>query len=140
MDNIEYLKEYSGGALIPEKKDVRNYKYESIARATIQKENIEYPISFKLWTSGIKNQQDKSTCVAHAMATIKETQEYYDTGLSTEISTLWYYGYRLPNHYCGDGMYATQCLETAQKIGGLYEKDFPYNLDYRRNKESIICG
>lgn len=137
MDNIEYLQKYSGGVLIPEKKDVRNYKYESIARATIQKENIEYPISFKLWTSGIKNQQDKSTCVAHAMATIKETQEYYDTGLPTKISTLWYYGYRLPNHYCGDGMYATQCLETAQKIGGLYEKDFPYNLEYKSAKNII---
>ena len=41
MDNIEYLQKYSGGVLIPEKKDVRNYKYESIARATIQKENSE---------------------------------------------------------------------------------------------------
>ena len=47
MDNIEYLQKYSGGVLIPEKKDVRNYKYESIARATIQKEDIDVSLKPK---------------------------------------------------------------------------------------------
>lgn len=130
MDNIEYLKKYGGGALVPEKKDTRNYKYGNIASATMAIEKIDYPTSFRLWTPKVKNQQDKGTCVAHSMATIKEIQEYYDTGLETQISTMWYYGYRLKDHWQGEGMYATQCLEVAQKVGGLYKKDFPENFSY----------
>lgn len=136
MDNLEYLKKYAGGALIPEQQDTRNYKYGMIAGAKVN-EVKDYPESFKLWTSGIKNQQDKSTCVAHAMATIKETQEYYDTGFPTKISTLWYYGYRFKEHHHGEGMFAQQCLEVAQKVGGLYETDFPFNLDYK-SAENIV--
>ena len=76
MDNLEYLKKYAGGALIPEQQDTRNYKYGMIAGAKVN-EVKDYPESFKLWTSGIKNQQDKSTCVAHMTQDCQQKLVHY---------------------------------------------------------------
>lgn len=129
---MDYMK-LVGGYIFPESKDFRNYKYSAIVNRSAN--NITYPCAFRLWTLNIKNQKDKQTCVAHAMATIKETQEYYDTGAKKEISTAWYYGCRTDDQYQGEGMHITECLYNARKFGGLYISEFPENYTYENAKK-----
>ena len=79
MDSIKTtrLKNLTGGCIL-RKEHPLDYKYGIVSGVSETPTVVTYPMTFRLWTSGIKNQQTKNTCVAHALATLKETQEYYD--------------------------------------------------------------
>ena len=92
-----------------------------------------------MWDSPIKNQLTKSTCVAHALASAIEIMQHYDTGSREEISTSWFYGYREQDDYQDEGMYISEALETARKIGGVPKILMPDNLGYNESR-TIISG
>lgn len=97
-------KKYGLGCL-KDNYDGRDYIYSPTpASATT------YPIGYMLEKMSIKNQQTINSCVAHACATIKEIQEYYETGIKKEFSVGWIYGYRLSNQHQGIGMYPREAM------------------------------
>lgn len=98
---------------------------------------VSYPVGFQLEPMPIKNQQTISSCVAHACATIKEIQEYYETGIKKQFSVGWLYGYRLPNHYQGEGMYAKDALAMLVNYGNVLYNDFPENFEYSKIKTLV---
>lgn len=124
---IEQMQKLTGGALI-RNKSPSDYDYPNIARSTIN--STIYPTTFRLWTSGVKNQQDKGSCVAHACATMKETQEYYDTGDKHKFSVGWIYGFREDYHWQGEGMYIMQAMHMLKNYGAVLAKTLPDNLEY----------
>lgn len=126
MSNVEQFKKLTGGYLKPSSPNFLAYQYSSVAK---QQTNI-FPKSFRLWTSPIKNQQTKSSCVGHALSTLKEIQEYYDTGEKKDFSVGWIYGYRLPDQYQGEGMYIGEALSNLKNIGAVHKKYIPDNLAY----------
>lgn len=97
----------------------------------------ELPSTFRLWDSPIKNQQTKSTCVAHALASAIEIMQHYDSGGRDQISTSWFYGYREPDDFQEDGMYISEALEMARKIGGVPKSLMPDNLNYKESLSII---
>lgn len=126
--NKKRLKDLTGGCLLREP-HLSDYKYNIVSSSNSQ--NVgNFPSNFRLWTSGIKNQQTKSTCVAHAIATLKETQEYYDTTDKKLFSTSWIYGNRTDEQYQGEGMYIQEALSNLKNYGAVYAEDLPDNLDY----------
>lgn len=104
--------------------DVRDYIFTPPSGA------VKYPESFQLKEVAIKDQGIINSCVAHSCATIKEIQEYYETGKTYEFSVGWIYGYRLDNHYKGEGMYPREALKVLQDYGNVFKSDFPENLEY----------
>lgn len=128
MLTAERMKELVGGSIITGRK-VSDYDYSMIAGSTI--DSTKYPTTFRLWTSGIKNQQDKSSCVAHACALLKETQEYYDSGDKHKFSVGWIYGFRDRTHYQGEGMILREALSTLLTYGAVHESTLPDNLDFK---------
>lgn len=135
--SVSKLKQLTGG-LIP-KNDIKVWNYSSIlANASRNDEDIELPATFRLWDSPIKNQLEKSTCAAHAMASAMEILEYYDTGDRNQFSTSWYYGYRKNSDFQEEGMYLSQLLETARTVGGVYKSLMPDNLHYSDCKKIIL--
>ena len=126
--NTEELKNLTGGCLI-RKESPLDYKYSIISGANNNFQ--DFPMSFRLWTSGIKNQQSKSTCVAHSLATTKETQEYYDTHSKKLFSTNWIYGNRKDTQYQGEGMYIEEALNNLKNDGAVYLDSLADNLNYK---------
>ena len=126
MSNIEQFKKLTGGYIKPTNPNVLAYQYSSVAKQKVS----NFPKTFRLWTSGIKNQQTKSSCVGHALATLKEIQEYYDTGDRKNFSVGWIYGYRLNTQYQGEGMYISEGLNNLKNIGAIHNKYIPDNLAY----------
>lgn len=136
MKNIEQLKKLTGG--LKKKNDPSVWNYKSILEnASRNDESVEFPATFRLWDSEIKNQQDKGTCAAHAMASAMEILEYYDTGDRNQFSTSWYYGYRQATDAQEEGMYLTELLENARKIGGVHKSLMPDNLHYSDSHKMI---
>lgn len=130
IENLR-LKNLTGGCVLS-KEHPLDYQYSIVSSA--EKGSIvttTFPNNFRLWTSGIKNQQTKNTCVAHALATLKETQEYYDTKDTKLFSTNWIYGNRTNEQYQGDGMYIREALSNLKNYGAVYFEDMPDNLDYK---------
>ena len=84
-----------------------------------------------------RKSQRVSSCVAHGCSSIKEDQEYYDTGLEIEFSPGWLYGLREKDDYQGEGMYPRQCFRALQKYGAVPYKFFPYDLRYDEIKPLI---
>lgn len=125
---IDDLKKLTGGCILREEHPL-DYKYKIITSLNNNDKN-EFPTNFRLWTSGIKNQQTKNTCVAHALATLKETQEYYDTNDKKTFSTSWIYGNRTSEQYQGEGMYIEEALNNLKKYGAVHESELPDNVDY----------
>ena len=81
---VKELKNLTGG-YIPSELNGTEYNYSTVVKNA---RNItDLPLTFRLWTSGVKNQVDKGTCVAHAMSSMKEIQDYYDSK-SMEIDRL----------------------------------------------------
>lgn len=97
----------------------------------------QLPPTFRLWDSPVKNQLSKSTCVAHALASAVEILQHYDTGSREIISTSWFYGYRDATHYQEEGMYISEALEMARKIGGVPKTLMPDNLGYQESRNII---
>ena len=131
MDSIKTtrLKNLTGGCIL-RKEHPLDYKYGIVSGVSETPTVVTYPMTFRLWTSGIKNQQTKNTCVAHALATLKETQEYYDARDTKKFSTNWIYGNRTDSQYQGEGMYIEEALNNLKNYGAVYLEDLPDNLDY----------
>lgn len=127
MLTVEEMQKLTGGAIIGGKSPL-DYDYSTLAKSKI--ESTEYPATFRLWSSGVKNQQDKGACVAHACATMKETQEYYDTGDKHKFSVGWIYGFREDYHWQGEGMFAMQAMWMLKNYGAVHATTLPDNLDY----------
>lgn len=113
-----------GLGCLKDKYDERDYVYSPTpTNATI------YPAGYMLEKVPIKNQQTINSCVAHACATIKEIQEFYETGKKLSFSVGWLYGYRLSSQYQGQGMYPREAMSNLLNYGNVLEKDFPENLE-----------
>lgn len=128
MLTMEQMRGLSGGAIISEP-CAFDYDYTIIAGNVIN--NTDYPATFRLWTSGIKNQKNKNSCVAHACATLKETQEYYDTGDKHKFSVGWIYGHRDRTHYQGAGMIVREAFANLLTYGAVHESILPDNLEFK---------
>lgn len=98
-----------------------------------------YPTAFKLEEVPIKNQKTINSCVAHACATIKEIQEFYETGIKKQFSVGWIYGYRLPSQYKGEGMYPKEAMSMLMNYGDVLKEDFPENFEYN-NIQSLVAS
>lgn len=127
--SIDY-RTYGLGCL-KDKYDPRDYIAEEPAGA------VSYPVGFQLEPMPIKNQQTIESCVAHACATIKEIQEFYETGIKKQFSVGWLYGYRLANHYQGEGMYPKDALTMLVNYGDVLYSDFPENFAYSKIKTLV---
>jgi C1A family cysteine protease len=127
MQTIEQLKNLTGG-YIPSKMNGTEYTYRAITTNSRKKE--ELPVSFRLWTSGVKNQVDKGTCVAHTLAALKETQDYYDTKSVEKYSTAWIYLVREMNQYKGEGMMIKEAMANLKNIGVVPYSMLPGNVEY----------
>ena len=126
MNKNERYITLTGGYQVPLRVDPSAYQYSSVAT----QQTADFPASFRLWTSGIKNQQTKGSCVAHALSTLKEIQEHYDTGDNKAFSVGWIYGYRLPTQYQGEGMYISEALSNLRHFGAVHKHYIPDNLAY----------
>lgn len=91
----------------------------------------------------IKNQGDISSCVAHALSTAKEIQEYYQNSAKM-MSVGYIYGNRRGLSYTGEGMYPSEALYNLKKYGVCENSLFPYNKTYnelnklRIQKQNIL--
>lgn len=128
MLSVEKMKELTGGAIISEKSPL-DYDYAVIAGSVLN--NTNYPATFRLWTSGVKDQKNKNSCVAHACATLKETQEYYDSGDKIKFSVGWIYGHRDRTHYQGAGMIVREAFANLLTYGAVHESFLPDNLEFK---------
>lgn len=103
-------------------KDLRDYKIAKVTKVT-----IELPKEFQLQPTSIKDQGSVSSCVAHALSSMLETD-------GTLYSTGWIYGYRPDGYYQGEGMYPREALKTIKNIGAVQYKSFPYNIEMEQAK------
>ncbi len=122
MSEIDY-KTYGLG-VVPDRYDPRDYIYEEPSGA------VTYPGGFELERMPVKNQNTINSCVAHSIALIKETQEYYETGKKMKFSVGWIYGYRLSTQYQGAGMMPKEALANLKNLGDVLNEDFPENFEY----------
>lgn len=132
-------KKYKLGAF-KDKPDERDYIYSPTCAIS----PTQYPDSFELHKTKVKNQGDVNSCVAHSISTIKEIQEYYDTNSALEFSVGWIYGYRVGNQFKGQGMYPREALNNLIKYGDCLYSEFPENLEYNKlqsliAKRKITC-
>ena len=132
MNNINKYKNLAGGLLF--KDNPKTWEYNAVCKLNT---NSKLPATFMLEGAKIKNQQSKSTCAAHALASAMEIMDYYDTKSTKEYSTSWYYGYRKTTDHQGDGMYLPELLDNARTVGGVYKSLMPDNLDYEESKNMI---
>lgn len=127
----EKLKKLTGG-WIPSEMNGTEYKYSTVSKNS--KNTAELPLSFRLWTSGVKNQVDKGTCVAHALTSLKEIQDYYDTKSVEKYSTSWIYLVRKLNQYKGEGMIMKEALSNLKDTGVVPYSMLPGNIEYSDGK------
>ena len=132
MDTIDY-RSYGLGCL-KDKYDPRDYIFSPFPTCA-----TAYPTAYMLEKMPIKNQQTVNSCVAHACATIKEIQEFYETGRKQEFSTGWIYGYRTNNQYRGEGMYPKEAMTNLLNIGNVFASDFPENFEYNDIQGLIVA-
>ena len=113
---------YINMGALPSPVDLRDYRIAPSA-------SREYPESFKLPETPVKNQGAVGSCVAHALTSI---MEYHYKREHTQFDTLspgFIYGYRKGMDYKGTGLFLRDALKTAQKIGNLKWDEFPYNVE-----------
>lgn len=132
--DIEHLKKLTGGC-VPSDLNGTEYKYGAVVRNSNQ--DPEFPVSFRLWTSGVKNQVDKGTCVAHALTSMKEIQDYYDTKSLEKYSTSWVYLVRQNGQYKGEGMKTKEALANLKNVGVVPYSMLPGNIEYG---DGLIMG
>ena len=128
MVNYEDL---TGGCLF-KKDDGLLWKYSSVCKT--ENTTIEYPLHFRLWTSPVKNQNSKQTCVSYALSTMKEIQDYYDTMTKVNYSTSYIYLLRQNAQTTGDGMYIDVALDNMRVRGNVPYEMMPDNLDIDEGK------
>ena len=121
-------KELTGGCILNSDKTIWDYSAVCAVGAT------EYPITYRLWSPCIYNQQSKSTCVAHALTTMKQIQDYYDTKANIRYSTSFIYLLREGGQYDGEGMMITEALQNLRKKGVVPYNMFPDNLDLKESE------
>lgn len=100
--------------------DIRDYKM--VSKASGEK---EYPETFSLWTTDVKNQGRVNSCVAHVAAEIAEYFEYNQCNEQLKLSPGYIYGTRY--EYTGEGMYPRDALKTLKNVGIVDECKFPHN-------------
>lgn len=115
-----------GLGCLKDAEDKRDYIYKSPSLAS----TTSYPMGFKLEEVPIKNQNSINSCVAHSIATIKEIQEFYETGKKMTFSVGFPYGFRQSGQYTGSGMYPKEALANLVKYGNVLANDFPENFEY----------
>lgn len=109
----------SFGAM-PPKYDLRDYRLY-VAGSTI------FPESFSLGKPEIKNQNNVSSCVAHALSYVIEKNNEKQEKNKESFSTEFIYGYRPTGYYKGQGMYLREALNTIHKVGDVKHELLPGN-------------
>lgn len=125
-------KDLTGGCLF--KKD-NGVVWQYAAACQSAEFNQEYPLHFRLWTSPVKNQNSKQTCVSYALSTMKEIQDYYDTMTKNNYSTSYIYVLRQDGQTTGDGMYIDLALDNMRTMGVVPYSMMPDNLDIDEAKD-----
>lgn len=119
-----------GGCLF-KKDDGLQWQYNNVCTSV---NDIDYPIHHRLWTSAVKNQNTKQTCVSYALSTMKEIQDYYDTNTKNNYSTSYIYLLRQDEQTTGEGMFIDLALDNMRKIGIVPYEMMPDNLNYDEGK------
>lgn len=135
------MEKFDTGALAPQY-DIRDYR---LNKSQVIAYLNRFPKNFKLSPIFIKNQQDKPTCVAHALSELVQWQHYTAAAEKSKFSTQFIYGMRDQMEYKKQGMHIRDALKVLQKYG-----DVPYSclagndkVDkaieiVRKHKESLI--
>ena len=76
------------------------------------------------------SQGEVSSCVAHALATLKYYQEQRERGFSTELSTDFIYHNRQAGQYQGEGMQTREAVANVCKYGTCEKSMIPTNTEY----------
>lgn len=112
----------SGLGAIPSSIDIRDYRLKS---------NItDIPTSYtlpKFWE--IKNQGMVGSCVGHAISYITEFHNHLQNGITAPFSPGFIYGYRNDIDWKGPGMPIRGALNTALKVGIVYQQEFEFNKE-----------
>lgn len=103
--------------------DVRDYRLACVGN------EAEFPEEFELKIPKIKNQKNKSSCVAHSIASTIEHFNMVQNNDNTKMSTNYIYGNRTNMNYAGKGMYTRKAIANACKYGDVIESDFPGNTE-----------
>lgn len=110
--------------------DARDYTIETLVPDIAQAGAL--PNEFSLQRpKNIKNQGTIGSCVAHALSTAKEIEEYYQNS-SREMSVGYIYGNRRGFDYTGEGMYPNEALYNLKKYGVCEKSLFPYNQEFSK--------
>lgn len=112
-----------GFGCIDSPSDLRDYRINKSIR-------VELPQEFQIAKTTIKNQGVVGSCVAHAMSSVLEHYNHI-------FSTGWIYGYRPDGYYQGTGMCVRDALKTLNKVGGVLQQDFPYNVEMSKAKTLV---
>lgn len=121
---------YSYGAL-PSPHDYRDYPVAKVIPMGT------YPKEYMPELLKIKNQGSVGACVAFALSTIKEYQEYKERGVYQEYSPAFIYNNRAPEHYQGEGMYPREALKQLQKDGVCRYNSLPGIKHYPQQKNLL---
>lgn len=97
--------------VVKDKVDIRDY-YAKLTSA-----NVEFAPEFELEMCAVKNQEDVSSCVAHAIASTIEYFNKVQEGSYTKMSTAYIYGNRTNSTWKGLGMRVTDALDAAREFG-----------------------
>ena len=126
------MSEQFGTGCSPSKTDVRDYRLNSESAEKL-------PERFILPMGKVKNQWDKPTCVAHAIASLIEYHYMKDTQKYLPFSTEFIYGNRSADT-TGEGMYIRDGLKIAQKLGDVPESIMPGNHAFKTAKHNVdVC-
>ena len=110
---------------LPPKKDIRDYKIKASAVSAVElPESYSWLCNYKYMP--VKNQEQVSSCVAHAMSSILE---YHIIG-TKKLSTNFIYGGQY--EVCGNegqGMYLSDACKIVKKYGDATEEDCPGNTE-----------
>lgn len=105
--------------------DERDYKAREHIAMGVRPEEY-YPPEY----APILHQGSIGSCVAHAIATLKWYQEYYERKAWNKFSTDFVYHNRLTSDYQGEGMFVTQACSHICDDGICYFDELPSNTAY----------
>ena len=111
-----------GMGAIPSPKDVRNF----VATSSVSSE--DFPESFELELTDVKDQGRVGSCVAHSLATIVEYFDKVQGDNVGRMSTGYIYGIR-SNGYSGTGMIMSWACKDLRKYGICSYKKFTENIE-----------
>lgn len=125
-------KDYKLGAH-PSPSDPRDYRIARIAKVTVEHEQ-EYETE---WLPPVYNQGMIGSCVAFALRTLREIQQYMEHGEYKPLSSGFIYANRAPEHHQGEGMYTSQALYQMRRYGVCREFMFNMNAWYVAIKDML---